>query len=150
MGTIKAAADTARSKGKWYGQNWLPQHKRLAIYVRDGFACCYCCKGIEEGIQLTLDHVLPHTSGGTNAETNLVTCCMDCNRKRCNKPVEVFAHIMAKLAEVKPAVILSRIKKQTAKPLDIKSAKAIIEQRGTCFKALQAKKEESTTQNLVL
>ncbi len=61
-----------------HGMNWIRQEKRLALYMRDGFACLYCGTGIEvEGTILTLDHVDHH---GTNHETNLVTACFDCNR----------------------------------------------------------------------
>ena len=30
----------------------------------------------------TLDHVIPLSKGGTNAEDNLITCCRSCNSKK--------------------------------------------------------------------
>jgi hypothetical protein len=32
--------------------------------------------------QATLDHVLPRSRGGSNHESNLITCCAECNEKR--------------------------------------------------------------------
>jgi 5-methylcytosine-specific restriction endonuclease McrA len=34
---------------------------------------------------LTIDHVLPKSRGGSNRWTNLVTCCTNCNRKKGDK-----------------------------------------------------------------
>ena len=55
------------------GMNWLRPEKRLAIYLRDGLACCYCGSGVEDGVKLTLDHLTPHSQGGTNDEEKEVS-----------------------------------------------------------------------------
>ena len=73
------------------GMNWITQHKRLAIYMRDGLACAYCGDGVEDGAKLTLDHLTPYSEGGSNHESNLVTCCQRCNSSRGNRSVEQFA-----------------------------------------------------------
>lgn len=72
----------ARSRGQWQGMNWIRQEKRLAIYLRDGLACAYCGHSVENGAALTLDHVLPHSCGGSNSHDNLVTACERCNKSR--------------------------------------------------------------------
>ena len=54
---------------------------RNRIYKRDGYECVYCGSKKE----LTLDHVLPKSRGGSNEWTNLVTSCMKCNRKKADK-----------------------------------------------------------------
>lgn len=64
------------------GSKWCPHVKRLGIYLRDGLACVYCDKGVAEGKLLTLDHLVPRSTGGTNAPTNLVTACVQCNSAR--------------------------------------------------------------------
>ena len=64
-------------------KNWIRKDKRLAIYLRDGMACAYCGKGVEEsGMALTLDHLLCRSKGGGNHEGNLLTCCHHCNCRR--------------------------------------------------------------------
>jgi len=70
---------------KGQGSNWCGRVKRLAIYLRDGFLCVYCDKGVNTKV-LTLDHLVPRAKGGTNAATNLVTACMECNAGRCHRP----------------------------------------------------------------
>jgi 5-methylcytosine-specific restriction endonuclease McrA len=54
---------------------------RARIYKRDGYKCVYC----GSNKNLTIDHVLPKSRGGTNRWTNLVTCCGSCNRKKGDK-----------------------------------------------------------------
>jgi len=78
-----------RIKGQ--GSKWIRKDKRLAIYLRDGMACAYCGKGVEEsGNHLTLDHLLPCAAGGGNHEGNLVTCCLSCNSRRQDTPLNVW------------------------------------------------------------
>lgn len=54
---------------------------RNRIFKRDGNQCGYC--GAKK--DLTIDHILPKSRGGTNEWTNLVTCCSKCNVKKGNK-----------------------------------------------------------------
>lgn len=134
------ATDDARSKGKWQGMNWITQEKRLAIYLRDGLACAYCGTGIEESAKLTLDHVIPHSKGGRNHESNLVTCCAHCNSSRGNRDVNVF--IKAVAGYINHGVTAKEIKKHIADctSRDLKTyktmAKEMISLRGSAAKAI--------------
>jgi 5-methylcytosine-specific restriction endonuclease McrA len=54
---------------------------RVNVYARDGYRCQYCgdkCKSDE----LTYDHVIPRSQGGTTVWDNIVSCCYDCNSKK--------------------------------------------------------------------
>jgi len=62
--------------------NWIRKDKRLAIYLRDGEACIWCGHTLEDGAELTLDHLIPCELGGDNSEKNLVTACRSCNCSR--------------------------------------------------------------------
>ena len=54
---------------------------RQNIYARDKYKCQYCgTKSPPE--DLTYDHVLPKSRGGRTEWKNIVTCCIDCNRKK--------------------------------------------------------------------
>jgi len=77
------------------GMNWIAKDKRLAIYLRDGMACAYCGSGLEDGAQLTLDHLTPRSHGGNNSETNLVTACQKCNSVRGNRNLGEFVSATA-------------------------------------------------------
>jgi 5-methylcytosine-specific restriction endonuclease McrA len=122
-----------------FGMNWISQHKRLAIYLRDGLACCYCGASVTDEVKLTLDHIIPHSHGGSNNETNLVTCCHTCNSIRGNRSVEAFAQATAEYRnnELKASDIVKHIAKTSSRPLDIPYAKELISRQGSCFKALK-------------
>ena len=54
---------------------------RANIYARDDHCCQYC--GIEYPVgDLTFDHVLPVSQGGKKNWENIVTSCIDCNRRK--------------------------------------------------------------------
>lgn len=120
------------------GQNWITQAKRLAIYVRDGFACCYCGRGVEvKGLVLTLEHVVPYAEGGALLDpTNLVTACRNCNSARGKKKLTTFVNANAEKWERTPASILSYIRRHRQMPLDLKATNKLIKARGTCRKVL--------------
>jgi 5-methylcytosine-specific restriction endonuclease McrA len=54
---------------------------RQNIYARDRYKCQYC-GGRFTTEELTYDHILPRSRGGRTAWENIVTCCIDCNRKK--------------------------------------------------------------------
>ena len=88
-------ATTARSAGNWQGMNWLRPVKRIAIYLRDGVRCAWCDAPLEAGTIFTLDHLKPHAKGGSNHESNLVTCCKHCNDSRGKRGQSAFAYAVA-------------------------------------------------------
>ena len=52
---------------------------RYSILKRDNFHCCCCGRGVEDGVKLHVDHILPVSKGGKTEEKNLQTLCKDCN-----------------------------------------------------------------------
>lgn len=51
---------------------------RYDVLRRFNFNCFYC--GLPAGpVQLHIDHLIPHSLGGSDDETNLVPACRDCN-----------------------------------------------------------------------
>jgi len=60
------------------------------VYRRDGYACLYCGKpGGENGVTLSVDHVLPVEMGGQDHMHNLAACCRSCNGRKGNRaPLE--------------------------------------------------------------
>lgn len=65
---------------------------RHRVYRRDGGECVYC--GSVK--QLTLDHVIPKSKGGTNEWTNLVTCCHKCNLMKADRTPQEAGMILRK------------------------------------------------------
>jgi len=54
---------------------------RINLMARDGFQCQYC--GVRPGrSELNLDHVVPRALGGRSTWQNVVTSCVECNRRK--------------------------------------------------------------------
>lgn len=127
-------------KANWQGMNWIRQSSRLAIYLRDGLACCYCGDSVENGCQLSLDHVQPHDLGGSNEISNLVTCCKRCNSSRGKRSVASFAKATAQYLNhgIEAKAIVNHVKactKRDIKPFR-KQANELIASRGSAAKVL--------------
>lgn len=56
----------------------IPLALRAAIYARDGWACLHCGSRKD----LSLDHIWPHSKGGSDTYSNLQTLCRPCNSRK--------------------------------------------------------------------
>ena len=54
---------------------------RANVYARDEHRCQYCGHEFEPS-RLTFDHVVPVARGGLKTWENIVTCCIECNRRK--------------------------------------------------------------------
>jgi hypothetical protein len=124
--------------GNKHGMNWITPHKRLAIYLRDGLACCYCGASVEEGHQLTLDHLKPRCKGGGNGEGNLVTACMRCNAARGNRSWRKFAGATAGYLNhgITGQQVVNHVLSCVRRKLNVAAAKDLIALRGGFTAAL--------------
>lgn len=60
---------------------------RKNILLRDHNTCQYCGKASSPQ-ELTLDHVLPRSRGGSSGWDNLVACCRPCNNRKGDRTPE--------------------------------------------------------------
>jgi 5-methylcytosine-specific restriction endonuclease McrA len=104
-----------RSNGKWHGSNWIRKDKRLAIYRRDDLSCVYCGATVEDDL-MTLDHLIAVELGGTNHESNLVTCCRSCNSAKGKMSVRQFLNFL-RGRSVDTKLIALRIRKTIKRKL---------------------------------
>jgi 5-methylcytosine-specific restriction endonuclease McrA len=51
------------------------------VFIRDRYTCQYC-GSTHAARELTLDHVVPRSRGGTADWENLATCCKACNLRK--------------------------------------------------------------------
>jgi 5-methylcytosine-specific restriction endonuclease McrA len=73
---------------------------RRSIFERDGNTCQYCGRKRERQ-ELTLDHVVPRSRGGTSTWQNIVLACIHCNMKKGDRlPFEIGMKLLRK--PVKP------------------------------------------------
>lgn len=54
---------------------------RANVFARDEYTCQYCETRFARA-ELNLDHVVPRSHGGRSTWENVVTSCVDCNRRK--------------------------------------------------------------------
>lgn len=64
----------------------VPRHNRRrltrrAVFARDDWTCQYCGAHSD----LTVDHVIPRSKGGSSEWENIVACCSSCNRRKADR-----------------------------------------------------------------
>jgi 5-methylcytosine-specific restriction endonuclease McrA len=62
---------------------------RQVIHARERGLCFYCLRRITASVQC-LDHVVPRVHLGRNSYRNLVSCCLECNSQKGERPAEDF------------------------------------------------------------
>lgn len=79
---------------------------RANIYARDGYTCQYCRVRFESE-DLSFDHVIPQAHGGAKGWTNIVTCCVECNRKKdARTPAEAGMTLLREPTKPTPTLLL--------------------------------------------
>ncbi|MFQ5423265.1 MAG: HNH endonuclease [Phycisphaerae bacterium] len=67
---------------------------RRNIYARDGNRCQYCGRKFATS-DLSLDHVIPRSQGGTSSWENIVCACLKCNIKKGGRtPTQAGLHLI--------------------------------------------------------
>jgi 5-methylcytosine-specific restriction endonuclease McrA len=70
----------------------LKRLTRFEVFNRDKFTCQYCGRETKD---ITLDHILPKSRGGTHEWYNVVGCCFACNlRKAGHTPAEAGMRLL--------------------------------------------------------
>ena len=102
----------AKSQFQSNGSKWIRPTRRLALYLRDKFTCLYCKRDLHGArpADVTLDHLVPLSRGGTHGNENLVTSCKMCNSQRQDRDWRAFARM-------KPAGAEQRVTRATVKSL---------------------------------
>ncbi len=73
----------------------LPLSRRTVL-ARDLYTCQYC--GAQPGrAELTIDHIVPRSRGGTTTWENVTTACGPCNRRKGDRtPEEARMHLLSR------------------------------------------------------
>lgn len=89
-GVLRFIADLAMdglTEGRTYSGRFFSAELRQEIIVRDHFTCVYCNRPGStdrdpDGEMWAVDHVIPHSKGGTTCIDNGVLSCWKCNSEK--------------------------------------------------------------------
>jgi 5-methylcytosine-specific restriction endonuclease McrA len=100
----EASAATLETKDFW--KTWA---LRKAIHDRERGACFYCLRRAPGKLQC-LDHVVPRVRFGRNSYPNLVSCCVECNTRKADRPVRDFLRTLYRRGRLTPAELDARLR----------------------------------------
>jgi 5-methylcytosine-specific restriction endonuclease McrA len=82
---------------------------RKAIHDRERGACFYCLRRTPANVRC-LDHVVPRVRFGRNSYRNLVSCCIECNTRKGDRPAPDFLRTLCRLGRLTPAELDGRLR----------------------------------------
>ncbi|MCU1242807.1 MAG: hypothetical protein JWO71_3533 [Candidatus Acidoferrum typicum] len=82
---------------------------RKAIHDRERGACFYCLRRTPGKVRC-LDHVVPRVRFGRNSFRNLVSCCIECNTRKGDRPAADFLRTLYRLGRLTPAELDARLR----------------------------------------
>ena len=83
-----------------HDQKFIPHLTNRALFRRDGHICLYCGEQYKQ-MELTRDHIIPMSRGGSDSWENVVTACYRCNNQKGNRtPEEWGKHNLLAVAYV--------------------------------------------------
>ena len=82
---------------------------RKAIHDRERGACFYCLRGTPAKVHC-LDHVVPRVRFGRNSYRNLVSCCLECNSSKGDRPAADFLRILYRKGRLTSAELDARLR----------------------------------------
>ena len=75
-----AERDRGNRHARGYGYQW--QKKRRAVLIRDRYLCLDCYSRGELTTAAEVDHIVAKAHGGTDAESNLQSLCVNCHKAK--------------------------------------------------------------------
>ncbi len=82
---------------------------RKTIHARERGACFYCLRRTPAHVQC-LDHVVPRARSGRNSYRNLVSCCLECNSRKGDRPARDFLRTLYRLGRLTAAELDGRLR----------------------------------------
>jgi len=82
---------------------------RKAIHDRERGACFYCLSRTPASVHC-LDHVVPRARFGRNSYRNLVSCCLECNSHKGDRPAPDFLRTLYRQGRLTPAELDTRLR----------------------------------------
>ena len=108
MGTTGAAGEppAATRETTDFFKTW---ELRKAIHDRERGACFYCLRRTPAHVH-GLDHVVPRVRFGRNSYRNLVSCCLECNSRKGDRPARDFLRTLYRLGRLTAGELDARLR----------------------------------------
>ncbi|HYL86736.1 MAG TPA: HNH endonuclease [Candidatus Angelobacter sp.] len=85
------------------------QALRQVIHLRERGSCFYCLRQLTGRVQC-LDHVVPRVHLGRNSYRNLVSCCLECNSQKGERPAGDFLRQLYRTRHLTAAELDGRLR----------------------------------------
>ena len=82
---------------------------RKTIHDRERGACFYCLRQTPAHVKC-LDHVVPRARSGRNSYRNLVSCCIECNFHKNDRPARDFLRTLYRQGRLTPGELTARLR----------------------------------------
>lgn len=82
---------------------------RQAIHAREGGRCFYCMRRQAPTVRC-IDHVVPLAQSGRNSYRNLVSCCLECNSRKGERPADDFLRWLYRERRLTAAELAGRVR----------------------------------------
>jgi hypothetical protein len=82
---------------------------RQAIHARERGHCFYCLRRLNPQVRC-LDHVVPRVEWGPGSYRNLVSCCLECNSQKGERPVGDFLRQLYRERRLTAAELAARLR----------------------------------------
>jgi 5-methylcytosine-specific restriction endonuclease McrA len=82
---------------------------RKTIHDRERGACFYCLRRTPANVHC-LDHVVPRVRFGRNSYRNLVSCCLECNTRKGDRPARDFLRTLYRQGRLTSAELDTRLR----------------------------------------
>src|SRR5712692_8062248 len=108
MGTTGAAGEPPASTLETtdFLKTWA---LRKTIHDRERGACFYCIRRTPAHVHC-LDHVVPRLRFGCNSHRSLVSCCVECNTRKGDRPARDFLRTLYRLGRLTAAELDGRLR----------------------------------------
>ena len=94
------------------GPRYRTETLRQAVFLRDGYQCCFCGRGIKDHAKLHVHHLGFRKGDHTDRMGNLATACEKCHTPKNHKPGGILYDAKPELKPFKGAAFMTAVRWQ--------------------------------------
>lgn len=105
--SVRSKAYKAYEEGSWHIHDLLENN---IAKIQNPDVCWYCGRKVDNPKELTIDHIIPRSKGGTNDMDNIFLVCKTCNSSK--RDMDVMEWFFTKKEQFPPLKVISHYLKQ--------------------------------------